>query len=163
MPRFNPLPACPIPIQFDVDSRIKELQTMIDGPTTSEEQKTNLRAAIDLYNKRVLPGPWRLIQDGQLSSQAAAPSLCSAPSESSLSQQLAHRVAYNPYPAGHASGHEIFARIRQIPSPASPSSAAYGEKTMSEENPFPPVDFMLWFCVVPSLLFISGHMLSLRT
>ncbi|KMU88283.1 hypothetical protein CIHG_06080 [Coccidioides immitis H538.4] len=66
MPRFNPLPACPIPIQFDVDSRIKELQTMIDGPTTSEEQKTNLLAAIDLYNKRVLPGPWRLIQDGQV-------------------------------------------------------------------------------------------------
>ncbi|EEP76134.1 predicted protein [Uncinocarpus reesii 1704] len=66
MSGFNPLPACPIPIQFDVDSQIKELQAMIDSPTTSEEQKTNLRAAIDLYNKHVLPGPWRLIQDGQV-------------------------------------------------------------------------------------------------
>ncbi|KAF3480513.1 uncharacterized protein GIQ15_05860 [Arthroderma uncinatum] len=35
------------------------------------------------------------------------------------------------------------------------------EKTTPKENDEKPrVDFMLWFCLVPSLLFISGHYLS---
>ncbi|KAI1932526.1 hypothetical protein LOZ04_006529, partial [Ophidiomyces ophidiicola] len=67
MPRpFNPLPACPIPIQWDVNSRIQELQAMIEDSTTIEEQKVNLYAAIDLYNKHVLPGPYRFIQGGKV-------------------------------------------------------------------------------------------------
>ncbi|KAI2044257.1 hypothetical protein LOY86_003874 [Ophidiomyces ophidiicola] len=104
MPRpFNPLPACPIPIQWDVNSRIQELQAMIEDSTTIEEQKVNLYAAIDLYNKHVLPGPYRFIQGGkvvklqdvdfhrawwsegygqQLSSQTVASTLFSASSES---------------------------------------------------------------------------------
>ncbi|WEW60270.1 hypothetical protein PRK78_005755 [Emydomyces testavorans] len=63
---FNPLPACPIPIQWDVAGRIKELQAIIDDPTTSEDQKTNLRAAIDLYDNGELPGSCRMIQDGKV-------------------------------------------------------------------------------------------------
>ncbi|PGH26634.1 hypothetical protein AJ80_01763 [Polytolypa hystricis UAMH7299] len=63
---FYPLPLCPIPIPWDVDGRIKELQAMIDDPTISEEQKTNLHTAMDLYSKIVLLGPWRIIQDGKI-------------------------------------------------------------------------------------------------
>lgn len=63
---FNPLPATPNPIQWDVPGRIAELQEMIDDPVTSESQKTNLRVAIDLYHAKVLPGRLRHIQDGKV-------------------------------------------------------------------------------------------------
>ncbi|EFR03580.1 hypothetical protein MGYG_06578 [Nannizzia gypsea CBS 118893] len=63
---FNPLPTCPIPIQWDVPGRIAELQAMIDDPATSEPQKINLQAAIDLYHRKELPGPVVIIQDGKV-------------------------------------------------------------------------------------------------
>lgn len=63
---FNPLPACPIPIQYDVEARKTELQTIIDNASTGTAQKTNLRAAIDLYDRGVLPGSYRFIQDGEV-------------------------------------------------------------------------------------------------
>ncbi|EGD85244.1 hypothetical protein H112_08975 [Trichophyton rubrum D6] len=140
---FNPLPACPHPIQWDVPGRITELQTMIDDPTTSEPQKKNLQTAINLYRENELPGHFKWIQDGkvvphknidfkrpywvegygqQLSSQAMVPSQASQPmSESPLNQQLAHRTRYNHYPSGQAPGHEIFARIRPVPGLLSPA------------------------------------------
>ncbi|WEW60263.1 serine/threonine protein kinase [Emydomyces testavorans] len=37
------------------------------------------------------------------------------------------------------------------------------KKCAPEENVLPRVDFILWFCFVPSLLFISGRMLLLRS
>ncbi|KAM5441464.1 hypothetical protein MferCBS31731_003535 [Microsporum ferrugineum] len=147
---FNPLPLCPNPIQWDVPGRIAELQAMIDDPATSEPQKINLQAAIDLYHRKELPGPIIVIQDGkvvplakldirrpwwgegygqQLSSQAMIPAAVPEPSsspsqsvsESSLNQQLAHRMTYNRYPPGRSVGHEIFARIKPIFSPPSSS------------------------------------------
>lgn len=63
---FNPLPACPHPIQWDVPGRITELQTMIDDPTTSEPQKKNLQTAINLYRENELPGHFKWIQDGKV-------------------------------------------------------------------------------------------------
>ncbi|KAK2742359.1 hypothetical protein FQN55_007893 [Onygenales sp. PD_40] len=63
---FNPRPVCPIPIQYDVSARINELRAMISNPAISEAQKTNLHAAIDLYDQGVLPGPLKFIQDGKV-------------------------------------------------------------------------------------------------
>ncbi|KAG5293156.1 hypothetical protein I7I50_03464 [Histoplasma capsulatum G186AR] len=63
---FNPLPVCPIPIQWDVPERIAELQAIIDDPATSEAQKTNLQAVIKLYHDKVFPGPLKWIQDGKV-------------------------------------------------------------------------------------------------
>ncbi|EGD97710.1 hypothetical protein TESG_05111 [Trichophyton tonsurans CBS 112818] len=63
---FNPLPACPHPIQWDVSGRITELQTMIDDPTTSEPQKKNLQTAINLYRENELPGHFKWIQEGKV-------------------------------------------------------------------------------------------------
>ncbi|KAM5477076.1 hypothetical protein MauCBS54593_000347 [Microsporum audouinii] len=110
---------------------------MIDDPATSEPQKINLQAAIDLYHRKELPGPIIIIQDGkvvplanldirrpwwgegygqQLSSQAMIPAAVPEPSsspsqsvsESPLNQQLAHRMTYNRYPPGPSVGHEPF-------------------------------------------------------
>ncbi|KAM5494877.1 hypothetical protein MaudMau93_000175 [Microsporum audouinii] len=39
---------------------------MIDDPATSEPQKINLQAAIDLYHRKELPGPIIIIQDGKV-------------------------------------------------------------------------------------------------
>ncbi|DAA75749.1 TPA_exp: Uncharacterized protein A8136_1471 [Trichophyton benhamiae CBS 112371] len=54
-PPFNPLPACPNPIKWDVEGRIAELQAIIDSPETKEGQKINLQAAINLYHEKKLP------------------------------------------------------------------------------------------------------------
>ncbi|OJD27198.1 hypothetical protein ACJ73_01403 [Blastomyces percursus] len=134
---FNPLPACPNPIQWDVTGRIAELQTLIDDPATSEPQKKNLQTAINLYHENVLPGRFKWIQDGkvvphkaidfrrpywvegygqQLSSRAMVSNQAPQPaSESPLNQQLAHRTKYNHYSSGQTLGHEIFARVRPVP------------------------------------------------
>lgn len=66
MSSFNPLPACPNPIQWDVPGRIAELQTMIDSPATNESQKKNLQTAIDLYHEKKLPGRFKWIQNGKV-------------------------------------------------------------------------------------------------
>lgn len=66
MPPFNPLPPCPLPITWDTESRIAELQSLIDDPATVEEQKTKLRAVIELYHRHELLGPYRLIQGGRV-------------------------------------------------------------------------------------------------
>ncbi|EER36800.1 conserved hypothetical protein [Histoplasma capsulatum H143] len=63
---INPLPVCPVPIQWDVPARIAELQAIIDDPATSEAQKINLQAVIKLYHDKVFPGPMKWIQDGKV-------------------------------------------------------------------------------------------------
>ncbi|KAG5288179.1 hypothetical protein I7I48_10333 [Histoplasma ohiense] len=63
---FNPLPVCPIPIQWDVPGRIAELQAKIDDPATRETQKINLQTAIKLYHQKELPGRLKRIQDGKV-------------------------------------------------------------------------------------------------
>ncbi|KAK2801255.1 hypothetical protein FQN50_007815 [Emmonsiellopsis sp. PD_5] len=63
---FNPLPATPIPFQWDVEGRIAELQAMINDSSTSEPQKINLQTAIKLYREKELPGEIRWIQDGKV-------------------------------------------------------------------------------------------------
>lgn len=93
---------------------------MIDNPTTSEEQKTNLRAAINLYNKGILPGPWRTIQDGKVVelrvvdfNRAWWSEVCFCPSLSLnvcplilVSRDMLNN--HHPYPAGlSSSGHEV--------------------------------------------------------
>lgn len=50
------LPACPIPLQIDVEARVRELQEMIDNPDTKEDQKQNLRMAIELYHTGKMAG-----------------------------------------------------------------------------------------------------------
>ncbi|KAK2812777.1 hypothetical protein FQN50_001106 [Emmonsiellopsis sp. PD_5] len=142
MSAFNPRPICPIPIQFDVSSRVDELLAMISDPAISEAQKENLRAAIELYAQGVFPGPLKLIQDGkivelrdldvrrawwaegyaqQLSSQHIVPGPSSGiSSEGAMTQQLAHRITYGRWQGGVAEGHQMFARIRAIPGLAPP-------------------------------------------
>ncbi|KAF3898664.1 hypothetical protein GTR04_0045 [Trichophyton interdigitale] len=142
-PTFNPLPACPNPIKWDVEGRIAELQAMIDSPATKEGQKINLQVAINMYHEKKLPAPALYIQKGkvislqdldtaypfwvegfgqQFSAQALIPAVeptsSSAVSETvSLSPalQLASRVTYDLYPSSQGIGHQIFARIRGIP------------------------------------------------
>lgn len=53
MAPFNPSPLCPIPFQFDVEGKIKELETMLQDPDTKEDQKPNLQLAIDLYRNEL--------------------------------------------------------------------------------------------------------------
>ncbi|KGY15550.1 hypothetical protein PABG_11543 [Paracoccidioides brasiliensis Pb03] len=68
---FNPLPTFPIPLQWDVDGRISELQAMINDPATREPQKINLQTAINLYREKKLPGRFKWIQDGKVVSHKA--------------------------------------------------------------------------------------------
>ncbi|KAK2855698.1 hypothetical protein FQN49_004933 [Arthroderma sp. PD_2] len=127
-PTFNPLPACPNPIKWDVEGRIAELQAMIDSPATKEGQKINLQAAINMYHEKKLPAPPPQIKKGkvislqeldtaypfwvegfgqQFSAQALVPAVeptSSSPppeavSSTPVGQQLASRVAYDPYPS----------------------------------------------------------------
>ncbi|OJD26154.1 hypothetical protein ACJ73_02464 [Blastomyces percursus] len=141
---FNPRPACPNPIQWDVPARIALLQSMISNPATSEPEKKNLQTAIALYESGDLPGRFKYIQDGkvvplrsinfqrpywvegfgqQLSSQAVIPATVPVPSsqpvcDSPSSQQLAHRMTY---PQSQGLGHQIYARIRPVPDLLSPA------------------------------------------
>ncbi|KAM5469069.1 hypothetical protein MferCBS49748_003280, partial [Microsporum ferrugineum] len=65
-PPFNPLPACPNPIKWDVQGRIAELEAMINNPATKEGQKINLQAAINMYHEKKLPAPALFIQKGKV-------------------------------------------------------------------------------------------------
>ncbi|OAL75712.1 hypothetical protein A7D00_1312 [Trichophyton violaceum] len=143
---FNPLPACPHPIQWDVPGRITELQTMIDDPTTSEPQKKNLQTAINLYRENELPGHFKWIQDGkvvphknidfkrpywvegygqQLSSQAMVPSQASQPMSESVRipvyNSLTARGTITTHQAKPLGMRQIFARIRPVPGLLSPA------------------------------------------
>ncbi|EGD94045.1 hypothetical protein TESG_01573 [Trichophyton tonsurans CBS 112818] len=117
-PTFNPLPACPNPIKWDVPREV----------------------AINMYHEKKLPAPALYIQKGkvislqdldtaypfwvegfgqQFSAQALIPAVeptsSSAVSETPVGQQLASRVTYDLYPSSQGIGHQIFARIRGIP------------------------------------------------
>ncbi|KAK2734589.1 hypothetical protein FQN57_001636 [Myotisia sp. PD_48] len=98
--QFNPLPACPIPIKWDVDGRIKTLQAKIDDPETVEEQKVNLRYAIELWKEGVMPRSIMYIQDGKVVDLDA------------LDFQRPWWM-------------EIIAQIRPIPSPGASSNPTY--------------------------------------
>lgn len=66
-PIFSPSSVCPIPPEFDVEARIQMLEEMIRDPKTKEDQKPNLRLAIDLYEKEELPKyGLMLFQDGKV-------------------------------------------------------------------------------------------------